>query len=85
MRPGERTGSTVSSNDNIRVQIDARPPAPPVAFEHLAVGDVVQHAKFGTGKVVSVIGEKDKELYNIEFDEAGKRLLDPRFAKLVKM
>ncbi len=56
----------------------------PVAFERLSVGDKVQHAKFGIGTVVQVIGEKDKELYNVEFDEAGRRLLDPRFAKLIK-
>jgi DNA helicase-2/ATP-dependent DNA helicase PcrA len=93
MRQGDaaNNGNFVSSTarkpgDNIRVQIDARPPSPAdTSFEHLAVGDQVQHPKFGTGKVVSVIGEQDKELYNIEFDEAGKRLMDPRFAKLIKI
>ena len=54
-------------------------------FEHLSVGDVVQHSKFGLGKLVQIIGERDKELYNVEFETAGKRLLDPRFAKLVKL
>ncbi len=43
------------------------------------------HAKFGAGVVSQVIGENEKELYNVEFPEAGKRLLDPRFAKLVKL
>jgi DNA helicase II / ATP-dependent DNA helicase PcrA len=57
----------------------------PVTFEHLSVGDIVQHVKFGIGKIIQVIGEKDKELYNVEFDTAGKRLLDPRFANLVKL
>jgi len=65
---------------------ETRSPEPePVRFEHLVVGDVVQHDKFGIGKVFQVIGEKDKELYNIDFESAGKRLLDPRFAKLVKL
>ena len=59
--------------------------APKIEFEHLQVGDMEQHTKFGTGKVLQVIGEKDKELYNIEFAEANKRLLDPRFAKLIKL
>ena len=54
-------------------------------FEHLKVGDVVQHAKFGVGQVTGIIGEKDKELYNVEFKQSGKRLLDPRYAKLIKM
>ncbi|HEY9772402.1 MAG TPA: UvrD-helicase domain-containing protein [Planktothrix sp.] len=92
MRPGDAAANgnfvtnTPRKPDNIRVQIDARPPsAAVVSFEHLAVGDTVQHPKFGTGRVVSVIGEQDKELYNIEFDEAGKRLMDPRFAKLIKV
>lgn len=57
----------------------------PVAFEHLSVGDSVMHTKFGVGKVTQVIGEGDKELYNVEFQSAGKRLLDPRFAKLTKL
>jgi DNA helicase II / ATP-dependent DNA helicase PcrA len=54
-------------------------------FEHLQVGDVVQHTKFGIGQVTQIIGEKDKELYNVDFKTAGKRLLDPRFAKLIKI
>jgi DNA helicase II / ATP-dependent DNA helicase PcrA len=55
------------------------------AFEHLKVGDVVQHSKFGVGEVTAIIGEQDKELYNIEFKGSGKRLLDPRYAKLIKI
>lgn len=53
--------------------------------ERLVIGDVVQHAKFGVGKVIEVIGEGDKELYKIEFDADTKRLMDPRFAKLIKL
>lgn len=77
----------------MRMDPNAQPPAKtqhsqetsaPVSFERLAVGDKVQHAKFGIGTVVQVIGDQDKELYNVEFDEAGRRLLDPRFAKLIK-
>jgi DNA helicase II / ATP-dependent DNA helicase PcrA len=55
------------------------------SFEHLKVGDVVQHSKFGIGEITAVIGEKEKELYNVEFKGAGKRLLDPRYAKLIKI
>jgi DNA helicase-2/ATP-dependent DNA helicase PcrA len=77
----------------MRVDPNAVPPAKtahpnvvnaPVSFERLSVGDKVQHTKFGVGTVVQVIGDQDKELYNVEFDEAGRRLLDPRFAKLIK-
>jgi len=55
------------------------------SFEHLKIGDLVQHSKFGIGQVTQIIGEKDKELYNVDFKSAGKRLLDPRFAKLIKI
>ena len=58
---------------------------PRAEHERLAVGDKVQHSKFGTGEVMQVIGEGDKELYNVEFDQVGKRLLDPAFAKLIKL
>jgi DNA helicase-2/ATP-dependent DNA helicase PcrA len=61
------------------------PSAQPDLFQHLKVGDTVQHQKFGIGQITAVIGEQDKELYNIEFQGAGKRLLDPRYAKLIKM
>ena len=54
-------------------------------YELLKVGDLVQHNKFGIGEVVQVIGDKGKELYNVDFKDAGKRLLDPRFAKLTKI
>lgn len=55
------------------------------SYERMSVGDTVQHSKFGIGKISQVIGENDKELYNIEFQSSGKRLLDPRFAKLTKL
>ncbi len=54
------------------------------AHERLQVGDRVQHSKFGAGEVVQVIGEGNKELYNVQF-ETSKRLLDPTFAKLIKL
>jgi DNA helicase-2/ATP-dependent DNA helicase PcrA len=60
-------------------QFDSQP------YPSLQVGDMVQHNKFGLGKVVQIIGEKNKELYNVEFKETGKRLLDPKFARLIKI
>lgn len=57
----------------------------PANFERLQAGDQVMHSKFGIGKVTQIIGEGDKELYNVEFQSSGKRLLDPKFAKLVKL
>ncbi|MGD9684201.1 MAG: ATP-dependent helicase, partial [Candidatus Obscuribacterales bacterium] len=79
MRPGDVSSSQISSGSKSESQ-EAEP-----AFERLSVGDTVQHAKFGTGKVEAVLGEGSKELYNIDFGESGKRLMDPRFAKLIKL
>lgn len=56
-----------------------------VKYERLQVGDKVSHVKFGEGKVVQVIGEGEKQLYSVEFPGEGKRLLDPKFAKLIKL
>lgn len=49
-----------------------------------AVGDTVKHGSFGTGKVLQIMGSGEKVLYNIDF-EGRKKLLDPRFAKLIKI
>jgi len=67
--PGVMKGSDMNSKD----------------FERFVVGDVVQHSKFGVGKVTAVIGEGDKELYDINFDGPGEKRMDPRFAKLIKL
>lgn len=50
------------------------------------VGDRVKHAKFGEGKILQVLGSGEKILYNIEFKSLStKKLLDPKYAKLVKI
>jgi hypothetical protein len=86
MRPGESTNDPRYASSNPREQDANRPPGPAEVFEKLAIGDSVQHIKFGTGRVVQIIGDKGKELYNVEFEGgAGKRLLDPKFAKLIKL
>jgi DNA helicase-2/ATP-dependent DNA helicase PcrA len=54
-------------------------------FERLKVGEKVMHTKFGVGTVAEIIGDGDKELYAVKFESAGKRILDPRFARLVKL
>ena len=47
-------------------------------------GDRVKHAKFGEGRVLQVLGGGEKILYNIDFNGT-KKLLDPSFAKLIKI
>ena len=48
-------------------------------------GDKVQHEKFGVGLVEQVFGQGEKLLVNVSFENHGKKLMDPRFAKLIKL
>lgn len=45
-------------------------------------GDKVSHHKYGVGEVLKVIQYGERCLLQIEFPEVGKRLLDPKIAKL---
>ena len=47
-------------------------------------GDRVKHAKFGEGVILQVLGGGEKLLYNVDFNGL-KKLLDPKFAKLIKV
>jgi DNA helicase II / ATP-dependent DNA helicase PcrA len=86
MRPGTTSGDNRFVSNSSRDLEASRPPSAAETFEKLAIGDSVMHSKFGTGKVVQVIGENDKQIYDVQFEgDAGKRLLDPQFAKLIKL
>ncbi|MEM0951122.1 MAG: UvrD-helicase domain-containing protein [Cyanobacteria bacterium P01_H01_bin.74] len=55
-------------------------------FVPLAVGDQVSHEKFGSGVVSQILGQGNKAIYSIQFEGiSGKKLLDPKFAKLRKL
>ena len=49
------------------------------------LGDRVEHEGFGKGTIEQVFGEGAKQLLNINFERHGKKLLDPRYAKLIKL
>lgn len=81
-RPNQARPGQISSNAGISKGSDMQA----ANFERLQVGDVVQHTKFGVGNVLKVIGEGDKELYEIKFEsQPGEKTMDPRFAKLIKL
>jgi DNA helicase-2/ATP-dependent DNA helicase PcrA len=67
--------------------VQSRTPAANAALgPQFKVGDRVSHAKFGQGTISQVLGEGEKAIYSIQFDNiAGKKLLDPKFAKLDKV
>ena len=48
-------------------------------------GEKVEHERFGRGTIEQVIGEGAKALVNVNFENHGKKLLDPKYAKLIKL
>jgi len=56
-----------------------------VVEQRLRAGDVVQHAKFGTGTVRMVRGSGDQETVTVYFPGVGKKVLVSRMAKLKKV
>ncbi len=51
----------------------------------LKEGDTVRHRKYGIGIIKKVIGYSEKKLCSIQFEDVGRRLLDPKIAELKKM
>ncbi len=47
-------------------------------------GDTVQHERFGNGIIVSIEGEPPNTTASVEFENAGRKKLLLRFAKLRK-
>ena len=56
-----------------------------VLSDPLEQGDTVVHAKYGNGVVEKMIKYGTKTLYSINFDNIGRRLLDPTLTELKKM
>ena len=54
----------------------------PQEFEQ---GDSVAHAKYGKGTVEKLISYGSKTLCSINFDNVGRRLLDPTLAEIKKI
>ncbi len=50
--------------------------------ETYKIGDVIIHKKYGKGVVVKTIKYEERQLLQIEFDESGKKLLDPKVAEI---
>ena len=48
-------------------------------------GDKIQHPKYGTGSVVKIIGTSEKKLVSVQFDDVGRRLLDPKLSGIQKI
>ncbi len=53
--------------------------------DDLREGDKVRHKKYGIGTIKKVIGYSEKRLCSIQFEDVGRRLLDPKIAELEKI
>lgn len=58
---------------------------PKVESEQLEQGDVVAHPKYGKGTVEKLITYGSKTLCSINFDNVGRRLLDPTLVEIKKI
>lgn len=56
-----------------------------VQSDELIQGDVIMHPKYGKGVVEKLISYGSKTLCSINFDNVGRRLLDPKLAELKKV
>lgn len=55
-----------------------------VISDEIEQGDTVVHAKYGSGVVEKMIKYGNKNLYSINFDNVGRRLLDPTLTEIKK-
>lgn len=78
---------TGAQDDDSRMrELRAATQGPGLTAETFERGDRVSHEKFGEGTVDQVMGSGEKRIYSIQFDRIpGKKLIDPRYAKLVKV
>lgn len=58
---------------------------PQVQSDEIEQGDVITHPKYGKGTVEKLINYGSKTLCSINFDNVGRRLLDPNLAELKKV
>lgn len=60
------------------------PPEDMVMSDDIEQGDTVVHAKYGNGVVEKMIKYGTKTLFSINFDNVGRRLLDPTLTEIKK-
>ena len=48
-------------------------------------GDLVKHNKYGLGTVKKLMRHGNKKMYSINFEDFGRRLLDPEISQLEKI
>ena len=80
-----RSGYSSTPSRGAGVTVGQTPKATAVGPCRFAVGDVVKHASFGTGKIVSTSAMAGDTLLVIDFDKVGQKKLMANYAKLDKV
>ena len=80
-----RSGYSSTPSRGAGVTVGQTPKAASAGPCRFAVGDVVKHASFGTGKIVSTSAMAGDTLLVIDFDKVGQKKLMANYAKLDKV
>ncbi|MBQ4646805.1 MAG: hypothetical protein IJB79_05600 [Candidatus Gastranaerophilales bacterium] len=70
---------TNTQKENLPIFKEEEPKDNNVVFN---IGNIIVHKKYGKGTVVKTIKYEERQLLQIEFEEAGKKLLDPKVADI---
>lgn len=90
---GQKQDETLSKLDILPANLSSTPIVPvysadiesSVQSDDIEKGDIVVHPKYGKGVVEKMISYGAKTLCSINFDNVGRRLLDPNLAELKKV
>ncbi len=83
--PVRSTYSTAPRAAGTQVTVGKAPRATSTGVCRFAVGDVVKHASFGTGKILNMTAMAGDTLLVIDFDKVGQKKLMANYAKLEKV
>ncbi|MBN1925861.1 MAG: exodeoxyribonuclease V subunit gamma [Prolixibacteraceae bacterium] len=81
-RPVQKTAPAHTSRFTSIKQAQARPAFEADSPEKISVGSIVEHQRFGKGKVTGIEGEASNKKATVLFETAGRKQLLLKFAKL---
>lgn len=55
-----------------------------IAGEQVLIGDIINHAKFGNGKIINIEGKKENPIITVQFEEKALKIMT-NYAKFTKV
>lgn len=74
--------SSIKSDDSLPIFKETVSQTDKNDDEEYSTGDIIVHKKYGKGKIIKTIKYEHRQLLQIEFEESGKKLLDPVVADI---